>query len=63
LYRAVPDEEQNSIKDDLTQPGLCLAKTHPWLSYRKNAYTVFGETANLTAWLNQVDTKAALQVD
>lgn len=63
LYRTIPDEEQNIISEDLTQPGLCLAKTHPWLKHRKNAYRVLVETANLTAWLNQEDTKTALHVE
>ena len=63
LYRTIPDEEQNIISEDLLQPGLCLAKTHPWLKHRKNAYRVLVETANLTAWLNQEDTKTALHVE
>lgn len=45
------------------EPGLCLAKTHPWLKWRKDAYRVMIDTANLTAWLNQDNTKAALHVD
>lgn len=47
----------------MTQPGLCVAKTHPWMRNRKNANMVLAETANLTAWLNQVDTKSALHVE
>lgn len=50
LYRMIPDEEQ--MDKELTKPGLCLAKTHPWLKKRKNAYDVLLSTANLTAWLN-----------
>lgn len=50
--------------DELKErPGLCLAKTHPWLKWRKGAYNVFQETANLVQWLNQNDTKEALNVD
>jgi len=62
LYRTIPDEEQKHVAGS-GAPGLCLAKTHPWLKWRKDAYTVMIDTANLTAWLNQEDTKAALHVE
>ena len=62
LYRTIPDEEQNWLTDD-HQPGLCLAKTHPWLKWRKDAYKILFSTANMTAWLNQNDTKTALNVE
>lgn len=61
LYRMKPDEEQ--MNPDLTNPGLCLAKTHPWLKWRKDAYDVLISTANLTSWLNQNDTQTALHVN
>jgi hypothetical protein len=51
LYRTIPDEKQNLTEGSDT-PGLCLAKTHPWLKWRKDAYTVMIDTANLTKWLN-----------
>lgn len=62
MYKPVPDDkiELTCGADDA---NLCLAKTHPWLSWRKDAYSVLIDTANITKWLNQNDTKAALHVD
>lgn len=63
LYRAIPDEEQTISENGPYKPGLCLAKTHPWLKWKKGAYRVMVDTANLGNWLNQNDTKAALKVE
>lgn len=61
LYRMKPDEDQ--VDKEMTKSGLCLAKTHPWLKWRPDAYDVLISTANLTSWLNQNDTQAALHVN
>lgn len=62
----IPDEEQNtegmSKEELLKRPGLCLAKTHPWLKWRKDAYRIYQKTANLASWLNQNDTREAIHV-
>lgn len=47
----------------MKRPGLCLAKTHPWLKWRKDAYKIYQKTANLAGWLNQEDTKEAIHVN
>ena len=49
LYRQIPDEEQLSSLDE---PGLCLAKTAPWMTWRKDKFKKLQETANLGNWLN-----------
>jgi len=45
LYRMIPDEEQNTAgmtnEELMKRPGLCLAKTHPWLKWRKDAYRIY----------------------
>lgn len=67
LYRKIPDEEQNppnnTFADPLNRPGLSLAKTAPWLKWRKDAYKIYQKTANLDSWLNQEDTKKALHTN
>ena len=70
LYRKVPNEEQpkpgkdNNLTHEelMKRPGLCLAKTHPWLRWRKDAYRIYQDTRTLASWLNQEDTKTAIHV-
>lgn len=40
LYRMIAAEDQKEASEENPLPGLYLAKTHPWLKGRKNAYKV-----------------------
>jgi len=48
--------------DGFKQPGLCLAKTHPWLKARPGSDIKVGETDYLSEYLNLKDVKAAMHV-
>lgn len=61
LFRQNVFENYTEI-DGYKQPGLCLAKTHPWLAGRPGANVKVGETDFLSEYLNYKDVKAAMHV-